>query len=173
MRHWSLMRMLCWPLRFPFNASSWLPGGIFKLTSVVAACRDNSFLLATRSMLRKRGTTLLLNSASVWTQINEWIISNYVLRYGICQLYLSKGLGLNLKFNHQYWRAIHGIYAPKCLPIVGFGIFYRCLVLVCRSHITSTRWVPKLPAANPQSSFSPRAARVKSRRWIPSVAKIK
>jgi len=58
-RHWSLMRMLCWPLRSALNASNCFPGGMRRLASSVAAWIWSSLRLATRSMLRKRETDRL------------------------------------------------------------------------------------------------------------------
>lgn len=72
--HWSLIRMLCCPLRFPLSASKRLPGGTRKSSSDVARCRINSFLLATRSIFLNRGTSSSENSVSVSFDRNERII---------------------------------------------------------------------------------------------------
>gem|GEM_PF-5840929 len=43
MRHWSLMRMLCCPLRSRFKASSRFPGGTRRLPRLTAALSCSSF----------------------------------------------------------------------------------------------------------------------------------
>src|SRR6266545_710084 len=82
MRHWSLTRMLCWPLRSPFSASSRLPGGTSKSRSERAWPRYRSFLRAGRSIARKRATGLSLNSASVSGERKDLImrLAYYVAR---------------------------------------------------------------------------------------------
>ena len=50
-RHWSLIRMLCWPLRSSRRASSRLPGGTRRLVSSAAACNCRSLRRATRSIV--------------------------------------------------------------------------------------------------------------------------
>ncbi len=47
MRHWSLIRMLCWPTRLPFNASSLFPGGAIK------SCRRFYLMNLTKLPLRR------------------------------------------------------------------------------------------------------------------------
>jgi hypothetical protein len=57
MRHWSLILMLIWPVRFPFNNSRRFPGGLRRSSSVAAAslCQqlaENALrLLPTSAML--------------------------------------------------------------------------------------------------------------------------
>jgi hypothetical protein len=80
--HLSLIRILCWPRRFPRNSSSRLPGGTRKsckdceLFSMMSLCR------AWISMLLKRGHGTRLNSACVSLCRNDLITLGpyYVLR---------------------------------------------------------------------------------------------
>ena len=64
-RHWPLMRMLCWPLRSPFKASSWLPGGTFKSWRTADQSSCASLRSAGRSMPSQRRTRRPSNSAWV------------------------------------------------------------------------------------------------------------
>ena len=50
MRHWSLIRMLYCPLRFPFSFSSLFPGGIRRSSSASAASRIRSLRCAERKI---------------------------------------------------------------------------------------------------------------------------
>ena len=67
------MRTLCCPLRSPLNASNRLPGGTRRSCSDRARCRYKSFLRATRSILRNRGTSSSWKSALASLDRNERI----------------------------------------------------------------------------------------------------
>src|SRR5450830_861783 len=52
------MRMLCWPLRVPFNASNKLPGGMRRLFNSVAACSKTALHIGAVAFIHRFGSSL-------------------------------------------------------------------------------------------------------------------
>lgn len=74
MRHWSLIRILYCPTRFPCSASSRFPGGTRKNWRLLAACNCCNLRNAIRSIAIKRRTWRPRKSASVSLQEKLLII---------------------------------------------------------------------------------------------------
>jgi len=90
-RHWSLMRMLCWPWRSPLSSSSRLPGGLRKKSRVAAASSWASLRSATLWMLAKRRLLPLVNKRCVSWHLKERIAMGWrrfysAYRYSVCGL---------------------------------------------------------------------------------------
>jgi len=75
--HWSLMRILYWPLRVPFNASKRFPGSAERSLIAVAASSRSSFRRAGRSMPVKALTRPPAANVSVFLSLKLTIIRTW------------------------------------------------------------------------------------------------
>src|SRR6266571_1870766 len=90
MRHWSFTRMLCYPFRSPFNASSRFPGGARKSSKSRAATEAAYAEPPVESASGNRRDVSSLNSRSVSGQAKLRIIGgNYNAARYACQLVVA------------------------------------------------------------------------------------